>query len=172
MALIFGIVFFILAKWGFPAITGMVDKRNEHISESLRLADEAQARMSRLAEEQEKLIAETRQEQGRILKEAAQARAEILAQAKEDAKAQTAEMVSKAREQIENEREQALRDIRRQVAVLSVDVAEKVLRSKLGNDAEQQKLLARLVDEASGSGSSDFRSVFSGENRTAATDKS
>ena len=148
MVLIFGIVFFILAKWGFPAITGMVDKRNEHISKSLRLADEAQARMSRLAEEQEKLIAETRQEQGRILKEAAQARAEILAQAKEDAKAQTAEMVSKAREQIENERESALRDIRRQVALLSVDVAEKVLRSKLDSSVEQQKLIDRYVDES------------------------
>ena len=79
MVLIFGIVFFILAKWGFPAITGMVDKRNEHISESLRLADEARERMSHLAEEQKALIAQTRQEQGRILKEAAQARSEILA---------------------------------------------------------------------------------------------
>ena len=148
MVLIFGIVFFILAKWGFPAITGMVDKRNEHISESLRLADEAQARMSRLAEEQEKLIAETRQEQGRILKEAARARSEILAQAKADAQAQTADMVSKAREQIDNEREQALRDIRRQVAVLSVDVAEKVLRARLESDAEQQKLIDRYVDES------------------------
>lgn len=148
MVLIFGIVFFILAKWGFPAITGMVDKRNEHISESLRLADEAQVRMSRLAQEQEKLIAETRQEQGRILKEAAQARSEILAQAKADAQAQTAEMVSKAREQIANEREQALRDIRRQVAVLSVDVAEKVLRAKLQNDAAQQELIDRFVDES------------------------
>lgn len=158
MVLIFGIVFFILAKWGFPAITGMVDKRNEHISESLRLADEAQVRMSRLAEEQEKLIAETRQEQGRILKEAAQARSEILAQAKEDAKAQTAEMVQKAREQIDNERETALRDIRRQVALLSVDVAEKVLRARLDNDAEQQALIERLTEEASSSVKSEHKS--------------
>lgn len=148
MVLIFGIVFFILAKWGFPAITGMVDKRNEHIDESLRLADEAQARMSKLAEEQQALIAQTRQEQGRILKEAAQARSEILAQAKADAQAQTAEMVEKAREQIANERETALRDIRRQVALLSVDVAEKVLRERLAADAEQQALIDRYVDES------------------------
>ena len=52
MVLIFGIVFFILAKCGFPAITGMVDERNKHIDESLRLAEEAQVRMSKLAEEQ------------------------------------------------------------------------------------------------------------------------
>ena len=137
MVLIFGIVFFILAKWGFPAITGMVDKRNAHIDESLRLAEEARGRMSKLA-----------QEQARILKDAAQARSEILAQAKEDAKAQTADMVEKAREQIENERETALRDIRRQVALLSVDVAEKVLREKLSNDQAQQALIDRFVNES------------------------
>ncbi len=57
-------------------------------------------------------------------------------------------MVQKAREQIENERETALRDIRRQVAILSVDVAEKVLRSRLEKDAEQQKLIDRYVDES------------------------
>ena len=148
MVLIFGIVFFILAKWGFPAITGMVDKRNEHISESLRLADEARERMSHLAEEQKAMIAETKAEQSRILKEAAQARSEILAQAKADAQAQTADMIEKAREQIANERETALRDIRRQVALLSVDVAEKVLRAKLDASTEQQALIDRLADEA------------------------
>ena len=148
MVLIFGIVFFILAKWGFPAITGMVDERNKHIDESLRLADEARARMAKLAEEQAELIDQTRQEQGRILKEAAQARSEILAQAKADAQAQTVEMIEKAREQIANERETALRDIRRQVALLSVDVAEKVLRERLAADAEQQALIDRLTDEA------------------------
>ena len=82
------------------------------------------------------------------LKDAAQARSEILAQAKEDAKAQTADMVEKAREQIENERETALRDIRRQVALLSVDVAEKVLREKLSNDQAQQALIDRFVNES------------------------
>jgi F-type H+-transporting ATPase subunit b len=148
MVLIFGIVFFILAKWGFPAITGMVDERNKHIDESLKLADEARARMAKLAEEQAELIDQTRQEQGRILKEAAQARSEILAKAKADAQAQTAEMVEKAREQIANERETALRDIRRQVALLSVDVAEKVLRAKLEASPEQQALIDRLANEA------------------------
>ena len=148
MTLIFGIVFFILAKWGFPAITGMVDERNRRISESLRQADEAQARLEGLAEEQKKLIDQTRREQGRILKEAAQARSEILARAKEEAQEQTAEMVQKAREQIELERDAALRDVRRQVALLSVDVAEKVLRARLGSDSEQQALIDRYVDES------------------------
>ena len=61
-------------------------------------------------------------------------------------------MVSKAREQIANERETALRDIRRQVALLSVDVAEKVLRARLDSSAEQQALIGRLADEATATG--------------------
>ena len=72
----------------------------------------------------------------------------MLAQAKADAQAQTADMIEKAREQIANERETALRDIRRQVALLSVDVAEKVLRAKLDASPEQQALIDRLADEA------------------------
>jgi len=149
MVLIFGIVLFILAKWGFPAITGMVDKRNEHISESLRLADEAEKRMSSLAEEQAEMIRQTKQEQAKILKDAARVREEILAQAKEDAKKETSEMIAAARVQIENERETVMRDVRRQVAVISVEVAEKVLRDKLQQDSAQKALLDRLVDEAS-----------------------
>lgn len=160
MVLIFGIVFFILAKWGFPAITGMVDKRNEHISESLRLADEARERMSKLAEEQEALLAQTRQEQGRLMKEAAQARAELLSQAKEDARQQAADMIEKARLQIDAEREAAMRDVRRQVALISVEVAEKVLRARLDSNGEQQALLDRLVDESTAGSRKDVSSVI------------
>ena len=150
MVLIFGIVLFVLAKWGFPAITGVVDKRNEHIDESLRLAGQAESRMAHLAEEQEELIRQTRLEQAAILKEAAQAREEILARAREDARTQTAEMIAAARQQIETERETAMRDMRRQVALVSVEVAEKVLRSRLEQDTEQQALLDRYVKETVG----------------------
>lgn len=147
MVLIFGIVFFILAKWGFPAITGMVDRRNEHIRESLRLAEEAHRRMEDLSREQEALIAETRQEQGRILREADVARGEIIARARAEAEAQTAAMIEKAREQIETEREIAMREMRRQVAVISVEVAGKVLGARLESDREQQALVERFVNE-------------------------
>ncbi len=149
MVVIFGIVFAILAKWGFPAITGMVDKRNRRISDSLRLADEAQERMSHLAEEQARMIDQTRKEQARILREASQARDEIISRARTDAETQTAEMVQKAREQIATEREAALRDLRRQVAMLSVEVAEKVLRQQLEDSDAQHALVDRLSEEAS-----------------------
>ena len=82
---------------------------------------------------------------------AAKAREEILAKAKEDAAAQTADMIAKARESIEREREEAMRDIRRQVALLSVEVAEKVIRKDLEANEEQLSLLERLAEESSGS---------------------
>ena len=150
MVLIFGIVFFILAKWGFPIITGAVDARSKSIEEALRQADEARGQLSSLAQEQQEMIARTRAEQAGILKDAAKAREEILAKAKEDAAAQTADMIAKAHESIEREREEAMRDIRRQVALLSVEVAEKVIRKDLEASEEQLSLLERLAEESSG----------------------
>ena len=74
MVIIFGVLFFILTKFGFPIITGMVDKRAERITESIRKADEAEAKLAGLADEQQALIARARLEQSRILKEAAETR--------------------------------------------------------------------------------------------------
>ena len=71
MTLIFGIVFFVLAKWGFPMITGSVEKRAQRIGDSIKAAKEAEEKLRNLAEEQSRMIEETRQEQSRILKEAA-----------------------------------------------------------------------------------------------------
>lgn len=149
MVLIFGIVFLILLKWGFPTITSMVEKRNEHISESLKMAAEAEARMAQLSQEQAKMIEQTKAEQSQILKDAAKAREEILAKAKEDAAAQTSKMIATAKTQIDEEREAALSDIRRQVSVLAVEVAEKVLRKELKENAAQMALIDKMVDEVS-----------------------
>jgi len=147
MVLIFGIVFLILLKWGFPAITGMVEKRNEHISESLKMAAEAEARMAQLSAEQSKMIEQTKTEQAQILKDAAKAREEILAKAKEDAAAQTSQMIAAAKSEIDAERESAMRDVRRQVSVLAVEVAEKVLRKELKNDSAQMSMIDKMLDE-------------------------
>lgn len=149
MTLIFLIVFFVLAKFGFPIITGMVDERNARINDSIAKAKEAEQRLAALAEEQTRMIEEARLEQGRILKEAAATRDAVLAQAKEEARAEAAAMVEHARTQIAAERESAIRDIRRQVAAISVEVAEKVVRKDLEEMSAQNSLLERLVDEAS-----------------------
>ena len=147
MTLIFGIVFFVLAKWGFPVITGMVDKRIERISGSIAKAKEAEKQFASLAERQEALIEETRREQARILKEAADARDKLIADAKEQARDEASKLIQQARTQIAAEKESALRDIRTEVANLSVDVAEKVLREKLSSEDAQLKLIDKLVGE-------------------------
>lgn len=147
MVLIFGIVFFLLAKFGFPMITGMVDRRSERINESIAKAKQAEESLARLSEEQTKMIQEARAEQARILKEASEARDQMIAKAREDAQAQADDIISHARVQMEQEKEIALRDIRRQVSILSVEVAEKVVRKKLSTDAEQMALLDRVVEE-------------------------
>ena len=148
MVVIFGIVFFLLAKFGFPVITKAVQSRSDHIADSLKAADEAQARLAGMAEEHARMIEETRLEQSRILKEASESRERIIAQAKEDAAAEAAKLLEHAKVEIAAERESAIRDIRRQVAMISVDVAEKIVRKDLDTDGGQQALLDRMVEEA------------------------
>ncbi len=148
MVVIFGIVFFLLAKFGFPVITNAVQKRSDHIADSLKAAAEAQERLASMAEEHARMIEETRLEQSRILKEASESRERIIAQAKEDATVEAAKLLDHAKMEIAAERESAVRDIRRQVAMISVEVAEKIVRKDLEEGDGQLALLDRLVDEA------------------------
>ena len=151
MTLIFGIVFFVLAKWGFPMITGSVEKRAARINDSIKAAKEAEERLRGLAEEQSRMIEETRQEQSRILKEAAASRDNIIEQAKEQARDEASRILDQARTQIAAEKESALRDVRKEVALLSVGIAGKVLKKTLSDSGEQADLARRIVDEVSSS---------------------
>lgn len=149
MTLIFAIVFFILAKFGFPVITGMVNKRKDYISQSLEEAHEAKASLENLAAEQKRLIEETRKEQARILKEAAQARESMISQAREQASAEADRIIAKAKVEIEAEKQSAMSEVRRDVAMLSVNVAEKLLRTQLEGKAAQSSFVDSVVDEMS-----------------------
>lgn len=151
MTLIFGIVFFVLAKWGFPMITGSVEKRAARIGDSIKAAKEAEEKLRNLAEEQSRMIEETRQEQSRILKEAAASRDSIVEQAKVQAREEASRILDQARTQIAAEKESALRDVHKEVALLSVSVAEKVLKKSLSDADGQSALVDRLVDEVSSS---------------------
>ena len=147
MTLIFAIVFFVLAKWGFPAITGMVDKRAERIEESISKAREAEQMLAEMTERQARMLDETRAEQARILREATQARDAVVGQAKQQAQEEASKLLEHARTQIAAEKESALMDIRSQVAAMSVDVAERILREKLSDSKTQMDLINRMVDE-------------------------
>lgn len=148
MLLSFGIVFFILAKFGFPVITKMVDERKNYIQDSLDAAQKANEQLASIKEQSEDILSSAKAEQVKILKEAADTRDRIVAEARDQAKVAGAKEMEDIRKQIQAEKEQAIRDIRRQVAELSVDVAEKVLRDSLKDPKEQMSMIDRLVDEA------------------------
>ena len=148
MVVIFGLVFFLLAKFGFPIITDMVDQRSAKIAKSLKDADEIEARMAAWKVEQAQLLEQARREQSAILKEATETKARIVADAKAQAKAEADKLLSEAKLQIAAEKESALRDVRKEIALLSVQVAEKVLRQELSDEGSQSAFIDKLVDEA------------------------
>ena len=149
MLLAFLVVFWVLAKYGFPAIINMVDERNKFIDESLRKAHEAQERLANIEKEGESILQEARAKQAQILKEAAESRDAIVEQAQEKARAEGARLMEEAKTAIEQEKKAAIADIRKQVADLSVDIAEKVLRQNLKDDKSQMDLIDRMLDEVS-----------------------
>lgn len=148
MFLAFVIVFCVLAKFGFPVITKMVEDRKKYIDESLQNARIANEKLSRVKIESEKLIQEAREQQDRILKEAMATQQSIISEAKSKAQVESNKLLENAKKQIQVEKENALREIRAQVADLSVNVAEKILLRKLDKTAEQDQFVERLVDEA------------------------
>lgn len=147
MLLSFLIVFFLVAKYGFPVITKMVEDRKNYIDESLQKAHEANERLAGIQEESERLLNEARARQAEILNQAKATGESIVSEAREKAQAEGAKLLQDAKTQIETEKESALRDIRQVVAGLSVEIAEKVIRQKLSNDAEQQKLIDNMLNE-------------------------
>ena len=147
MFVAFGVVFVILAKYGFPIIIKMVEGRKTYIDQSLEVAREANAQLAHLKEEGEALVAAANKEQGRILKEAMEERDKIVHEARKQAGIAAQKELDAVKQQIQIEKDEAIRDIRRQVAVLSVDIAEKVLRKNLQDKESQMGMIDRMLDE-------------------------
>jgi F-type H+-transporting ATPase subunit b len=148
MLICFGVVFLVLAKYGFPVITKMVEDRKNYIQNSLDAAQKANEQLAAIKQQSDEILSSAKTEQVRILKEAADTRDRIINEAREQAKMAGAKEMEEIRKQIQAEKDQAVRDIRRQVAELSVDVAGKVLRNSLKDSEEQMSMIDRLVDEA------------------------
>ena len=149
MTVVFLIVFFILKKAGFPAIIKMVNDRKEYIDDSLKKAHEANEKLAKFQKQGESILQEARDKQAAILKEAAETRDAIVEKAQDKAREEGARLLSDAKAQIETEKQNAIREIRTQVAELSVQIAEKVLKEKLSSDKEQMDMINRLLDEVS-----------------------
>lgn len=146
MTVIFALLVFILAKFGFPVITGMVDKRNKRINDSLEAARIAEEAIARLQAEQERIISETRTEQSRLMLEAAAERDLMMAQAQDKAREEAGKIMQEARERIGQEKEAAMKELRNEVAKMSLAIAEKVLRKELSSDRSRKELVDKLMD--------------------------
>ena len=147
MLIAFLVVFCLLAKFGFPVITGMVEERKNFIDESLRKAHEANERLANIQKEGESILQEAREKQAQILKEAAQTRDAIVEKAQDKARQEGARLLEDARVAIEQEKKAAIADIRQQVATLSVEIAGKILRQNLKDDKAQMDLIDRMLDD-------------------------
>lgn len=155
MTLVFVIVFLILWKWGFPAIIKMVDERKAYIDNSLRKAKEANEKLANIQKEGEAMLQEARDKQAALLKEAASTRDAIVEKAQIKAQDETARILADAKTEIDNQKQAAIREIRTQVAELSVQIAEKILCEKLASTEKQNELINKLLDEVSSTNDKD-----------------
>ena len=149
MAIVFFIVLAILWKWGFPTIVNMVNSRKEFIDDSLRKAHEANERLANIQKEGEAMLQNAREKQAQILKDAAETRDEIVVKAQEKATNEGSRLLNEAKAEIEVEKQNAIRDIRTQVADISVQVAEKIVREKLSSNESQMELINKLLNDIS-----------------------
>lgn len=149
MAIVFIIVLAILWKWGFPSIVNMVNSRKEFIDDSLRKAHEANERLANIQKKGEAMLQNAREKQAQILKDAADTRDAIVVKAQEKATNEGSRLLKEAKAEIEVEKQNAIRDIRTQVAEISVQVAEKIVRENLSSNESQMELINKLLNDIS-----------------------
>ena len=146
--LFFLVLLFILGKFAWPAILTAVKARNESIRRALDAANKAREEMAQLQADNEKILAEAKAERDALLKEAKQVKDMLITDAKEKAAEEAKKIVQSAREAIRTEKAAALNEMKEQMTILSVDIAEKILRVKLGESKAQKELVDKLINEA------------------------
>lgn len=146
MLLSFLVVFGLLAKFGFPIIIKAVEERKNFIDDSLKNARLANEKLAGIKAESEQIIKEAREKQTQIIQEAMATKDHIIADARDKAQQESAQIVADAQKHIVAEKERALKDVRTQVADLSLQIAEKLLIQQLNNDEAQEKYLERILN--------------------------
>ncbi|RHJ86610.1 F0F1 ATP synthase subunit B [Parabacteroides sp. AM08-6] len=149
MILSFGIVFVILSKYGFPVIIKAVEQRKAYIDNSLETARQANEQLANIKVEGDKLLAQAKEQQNAILKEALAEKEQIIGEARQKAAAEARLQLEEATRRIREEKEKAIREVRSEITDLSIAIAEKVMKEKIGRDKEQQNIIDRLLDEVS-----------------------
>ncbi|MBP5375034.1 MAG: F0F1 ATP synthase subunit B [Bacteroidaceae bacterium] len=147
MVLSFGVVFFLLAKFGFPIIVKAINERKEFIEMSLLSAKQANERLANIQAESERLLSDAKVRQQDIIAGAMQEKAQIVKAAKDEAQTVANQMIEEARQSIQAEKERALQEVRQEVASFALDIAEKVIGERMKDDAFQKQTIDQLIDK-------------------------
>ncbi|MFA9371769.1 MAG: F0F1 ATP synthase subunit B [Labilibaculum antarcticum] len=147
MLLSFGIVLVILAKYAWKPILNALKEREDSIKDALSSAERAKEEMSELQAGNERILQEARKEREAMLKEAKEMGSKLVSEAKQKATLEADKVIESARINIEGEKSAALNEIKAQVAILSVEIAEKILRQQFADDQQQKDYFKKLMDE-------------------------
>ena len=145
--IIFILLIFLLKKYAWKPILDAVNEREEGIKNALLSAEKAKEEMASLQSDNEETLKKARAERDSLLKEAREIKQQLIDDAKNEAQSEAKKIISQAQETIQNEKKAAISDLKNQVAYLSIDIAEKVLKEKLSDDKTQMNLVKDLVKD-------------------------
>ena len=145
--IIFILLIFLLKKYAWKPILDAVNEREEGIKNALLSAEKAKEEMASLQSDNEETLKKARAERDSLLKEAREMKQQLIDDAKNEAQSEAKKIISQAQETIQNEKKAAISDLKNQVATLSIDIAEKVLKEKLSDDKTQMNLVMDLVKD-------------------------
>lgn len=143
----FLVVLFLLRKFAWKPILTALREREESITEALKAADKAKFEMAELKAGNKKLLNEARAERDELLKEARETKTKIIADAKVAAQQEAGKIIRMAQETIENEKKAAISELKDQVAALSIDIAQKILKSELKDKKKQDELVHGSIQD-------------------------
>ena len=146
-SLLFIALILLLKKFAWGPILTAVEEREEGIRSALDSAEKAKSELENLNADNERVLAEARIERDALLKEAREIKGKIINDAKEQANSEADKVLTSAKEQINNEKLKAITELKNTVATLSIDIAEKVLRSELTDKKKQEDLVANALKE-------------------------
>jgi F-type H+-transporting ATPase subunit b len=146
---IFVCLIFLLKKYAWKPILDSVNEREEGIKNALLSAEKAKEEMASLQSDNEQTLKKARLERDGLLKEAREIKQKLIDDAKNEANTEAKKILIQAQETIKSEKNAAIVDLKNQVANLSVEIAEKVLKEKLSNDKSQMELVKELVKDVS-----------------------
>jgi F-type H+-transporting ATPase subunit b len=146
-SIVFLLLVLLLKKYAWKPILDAVDKRSNSIEDAINAAAEAKASLAQLNEERARIKKESLADRDALLKDAAETKNQILAEAKTKAKEETDKILTSAREVIKTEKLAAITELKNQVAVLSLEIAEKIVKNQLSSDEKQKALVESLVED-------------------------